>query len=310
MVTNAVSKGLVVGITILLIGVVSATNINVKHIENLKTEMRAGFQPSEVWIDDDFNESTLGWNVTHFDTIQKGVDNASDEGIVYVWNGTYYENVIVNKKLDLIGNGTVGSQNTIIDGRDKGNVVSISASGASISYFTIRNSMEAGIEVELCNKVMVKGCNISASQWGISIDRSDNCSIIDNKISDNSYGIYISRSHFTAVEKNIIRDNSFGLLLDDTRRSQIKKNDIILNAFGIAISISFFDVINYNNIVGNYIIGVTAVASITFAQSNFWGAITGPSFRALGWGDTIFWFVGRIFYFLWSFTPIEDSITS
>ena len=45
-------------------------------------------------------------------TIQGAVDNGNPSDTIYVWVGIYYENVVVNKTLTIIGNG---STNTHID---------------------------------------------------------------------------------------------------------------------------------------------------------------------------------------------------
>jgi len=69
--------------------------------------------------------------------IQNAIDNASAGDTVRVYDGTYYENVIVNKTLTLIGNGT---SKTTIDGGGSGDVVFISADWVNVSGFTITNS--------------------------------------------------------------------------------------------------------------------------------------------------------------------------
>ena len=69
-------------------------------------------------------------------TIQEAINAASEGDTIFVKAGTYYENVIINKKVSLVGEdrGT-----TIIDGSGNGNVVCMtSAAGtANISSFTL-----------------------------------------------------------------------------------------------------------------------------------------------------------------------------
>jgi hypothetical protein len=61
--------------------------------------------PGEVWVDDDFNSGTPGWNVTRFALIQDGVAAVASEGTVHVAAGTYDEQVVMNKALTLQGAG-------------------------------------------------------------------------------------------------------------------------------------------------------------------------------------------------------------
>lgn len=53
-------------------------------------------------------------------SIQNAIDTVDDNGTVYVAGGTYFENLLVNKNLILIGEGR---DNTIIDGQQAGSVI-------------------------------------------------------------------------------------------------------------------------------------------------------------------------------------------
>jgi parallel beta-helix repeat protein len=82
---------------------------------------------------------------------------------IFVESGTYYENVIVNKTLSLIGENT---ETTIIDGKRTGIVVLVTASNVTVSGFTIKNA-EVGMRIESDgnkienNAITDNGCGIS-----------------------------------------------------------------------------------------------------------------------------------------------------
>jgi hypothetical protein len=61
--------------------------------------------PGQVWVDDDFNSGTPGWNVTRFAVIQDGVNAVTSGGTVHVAAGTYEEQVVIDKMLTLQGTG-------------------------------------------------------------------------------------------------------------------------------------------------------------------------------------------------------------
>jgi hypothetical protein len=61
--------------------------------------------PGQVWVDDDFNSGTPGWNVTRFAVVQDGVSAVTSGGIVHVAAGIYDEQVIIDKMLTLQGAG-------------------------------------------------------------------------------------------------------------------------------------------------------------------------------------------------------------
>ena len=69
--------------------------------------------------------------------IQDAIDNASNWDTVFVYNGTYYENVVIDKSIELIGENR---DITKIDGNEMGHVVLIEADLVTISNFTIQHS--------------------------------------------------------------------------------------------------------------------------------------------------------------------------
>jgi len=73
----------------------------------------------------------------NYTTIQDAIDNASDGYTVFVFNGIYYENVAVDKQLNLIGES---KNDTIIDAGGSGSAVRVSADWVKISDFTLQNS--------------------------------------------------------------------------------------------------------------------------------------------------------------------------
>ncbi|MCK4614189.1 MAG: hypothetical protein KAU14_05235, partial [Thermoplasmata archaeon] len=106
------------------------------------------------------------------DNIQDAIDAATEGDTIRVWEGTYYENVVVNKSVSLIGNG---SEETTIDAGGSGSVVKITADWAKMSGF------------------MVTGSGTSWPDAGISVESNHNI-ISKNNCSNNHYGIYLSSS--------------------------------------------------------------------------------------------------------------------
>ena len=86
----------------------------------------------DVWVDDD---APPGWyDATHVHTIQEGVDNVTDGGIVHVYDGDYNENVIVNKSVTIQAAST-----PVVDGMG-GTGFNITANNVTIEGFNITNS--------------------------------------------------------------------------------------------------------------------------------------------------------------------------
>lgn len=161
-------------------------------------------------------------------SIQEGIDAADENGTVYVYNGTYYENVVVNKTVDLIGEDSNG---TIIDGGGSGDVVYVSADRVNISRFIIRHSGDVHIDAGICLD-SVQDCNIRKtsilnSDRGISLTHSSGNNISGNNCSSNGQGIYVDHScSNNTLSRNICSFNSrYGIYLHHS------KNNIIFNNY-------------------------------------------------------------------------------
>ena len=140
-------------------------------------------------------------------TISAAITAANPDDVIEVHAGTYNENVLVNKRLTLIGNGTT---NTTINGGGTGDVVVISADDVNITGFLIFNSgtaaapnYDAGIEVNNANNARIYGNNISGNRDGIFLNSADNCVIENNICYANSVnGITLFFSYFNRLENN------------------------------------------------------------------------------------------------------------
>ena len=86
-----------------------------------------------LYVDDDAPDGGNGSMNKPFNMIQDAVNASSDGDTVRVFNGTYYENVVVNKELTIVGNG---SEVTSIDGGGKGDVVRIVAEDDDIALYS------------------------------------------------------------------------------------------------------------------------------------------------------------------------------
>jgi hypothetical protein len=100
----------------------------------------------------------------NYTSIQKAINNASDNDTIFVSKGTYFENIKINKPLELIGED---KNTTIINSNGSGIVINISADYVKISGFTIMNGgfmsadeSNAGIKIG-SNYNTIYDCNIS-----------------------------------------------------------------------------------------------------------------------------------------------------
>ena len=166
-----------------------------------------------------------------------------------MYNGTYFENVIINKTIYLIGETR---ENTIIDGGSSEDVLFVSSDGVTISGFTLQNGglfnyTYSGIILHFCNNSTIMD-NIIASNFGRSIylSNSSNNTVTGNSILHNSYCIYLSYSNKNTITHNNVSNNFEGVTLSYSNNNIIEGNTISNNAYGM-----FLDSSSNNNIMGN-----------------------------------------------------------
>jgi parallel beta-helix repeat protein len=217
----------------------SSTGFNVKYQSNIVTS----------------NGKTLyvgGSGPGNYTKIQDAIDNASDGDAVFVYNRTYYENLIVNKSINLIGEDR---DTTIIDGNQSEVVVYVTANLINISRFTIKNGSYDGINIYNSSQHVIKDNNIRENiRFGISLLLSNKSIIEDNTITNNKQdGIIIYRSKNNIIRNNHISDNKFGIWMTYfSTGNTITGNDIANRIQGIGVDLLSNVTIRGNNIHNNF----------------------------------------------------------
>lgn len=220
--------------------------------EKKKVEMNSlliVYPPDEVHVNNDYNESTPGWGYDHFDNIQDGVDAVNISGTVLVHNGTYYDNVVIDQELTLMGEDEDegGSNNfSIIDGNNSSDVIKVQADDVEIANLNITNSGnsfdESGIHIYEFNRIVISQNHIYNNGCGIKT-LGNGIEIRENDINSNKYdGI------FTQGDDIIISDNTINF--------SGLANEI---DHGMGIEISYFS--NNIEIYGNIIDSTCAVGT-------------------------------------------------
>ncbi len=217
-------------------------------------ECKASILP-KFYVDDDYDDSTPGWNVDHFSTIQEAIDASNYGDRIVVYEGSYNENILIDHKIDLFGED---KEITIIEGLNSGHTINISASGVNISHFTIKESGTSNDESNIysnAGNLIITDNVIKSGGNGVYLANCNNNIIYDNEIESNVLdGIHLLNSDSNEITYNKITNNDNGLFLYDSsdneisHTSQIKNNDIN----GIFLNeTSNSNQILYNNISSN-----------------------------------------------------------
>ncbi|MEM3730679.1 MAG: NosD domain-containing protein [Candidatus Bathyarchaeia archaeon] len=190
----------------------------------------------------------------NYPTIQQAINAASAGDTIFVKAGMYYENVVVDKPVSLLGEDT---QNTIIDGKGAGTVVKIAVNGVNVSGFTIRKSgyPQSGLLLYYVSGCSINGNIITANRYcGIYLYSSSNNTISGNIITANDHGgIMLYGSSKNSISRNgITANNGDGVLLSDSSNyNSIFENNVVNNPRGIYISHSSNNDVSENNITNN-----------------------------------------------------------
>lgn len=186
------------------------------HVENEygnntleKTEWVHVTNSSLLYVDDD--------EPADFTFIQDAVDASSPGATIIVRNGTYTENVDVDRAVTILSES--GPEYTEVRAANsKDSVFYVTADSVSISGFSVSGGSKplsssaystAGIWL-----YEVKDCNISQNvlsdnYCGLYVILSENCTLEGNTAESNNYGIYLSSSEGNTLQNNRMENNSY-----------------------------------------------------------------------------------------------------
>jgi len=172
-----------------------------------------------------------------FSLIQEAINAASPGDIIFVYSGTYYENVVVNKTVSLVGENR---STTVIDAKGKGTVVVVTAEAANIQNFTVQNSgirpVDSGIVLSKSMSNIVEGNIISNNGFGIGIALSNNNTIYHNVLVNNWVGMRFYSSRLNIVSGNVITNNHDGIKLYDSGDNVLRNNSMVENVYNFGVS--------------------------------------------------------------------------
>jgi parallel beta-helix repeat protein len=253
-----------------------------------------------IYVRANANPSGDGTQEFPYRTIREGITEASSGDTVFVFNGTYNENINITKNLTLMGES---KESTFIDGGGNGHVIDAIGTYNSkihvhILRLTIRN---AGGEISGFDCVTfsyvttseIADNNILNSQngEGISLAHCEVITIRNNHITNNdAAGISLTDSNYNTIQNNIIQNNQKGIhLASFSAYNQIISNslrdNIMYGVYVIQSSSNSFSGNDFTNNGQNAQDASTNIWSID-NQGNYWDDYNNYDNNSDGIGDS------------------------
>jgi parallel beta-helix repeat protein len=157
----------------------------------------------------------LTWTVdgdgsADFNKIQEAINAAKPGDTIYVKTGTYYENVVVNKTVLLVGQDR---DTTIIDSNGTGDTLRVVANNVTVTGFTIQGS----------------------TNYGLILAGTKNSFIYGNLVKNNHWGFFSRGSSNTIVENNTVVNNTAGIQINDSNEFFLRNNNITRNKYNFGV---------------------------------------------------------------------------
>ena len=234
-------------------------------------------EPNTVYVDDD--NSTGPWDGSSerpYQNITSGIERASSGDRIFVFNGTYYEHIIISKQVSLVGENPF---NTVIDGegREFSPIVHVfNTENVVFDGFTVQNTASgfgvggAGVLIWQARNITVRNCVATKCYFGIQVGNSINCRFLNNILIDNhAYAIdFRIGSTNNSIINNLVANNPTGIYIEEAS--------------------SQFNVFYRNNIVSNTN-QATLFGGLNYwdngAEGNYWDDYSGFDLNGDGIGD-------------------------
>jgi len=215
----------------------------------------------------------------NYTKIQDAINDASFGDTVFVYNGTYVENLVVYASINLIGENR---NTTVIDGNGIGYTIFLyyTCSRITINGFTIQNSgsegyYDSGIFIHEAHGVIITDNIVKSNMHGIYLDCTIDCQIRKNIIIENEVGILDlgqSTPHYcfnTTIVGNYISKNDCGIINALYSIGMISNNTITDNGIGIKHDMGSNDIVCMRNNISNNNIGLYSTYGLAVVQNNF-----------------------------------------
>lgn len=238
-------------------------------------------QSADIYVDWNASYRGVGWyDATHVATISQAISNANDGDTIFIYNGTYNEEVTINKRVSIIGQKNSTSptdyiNDTVIISKNPTDACfNIESHWVNISNiaFSCQNALKPCVLVESHNHINISDCLFThaiqgTTGCGVKLDAVGYVDIYNNVFYGSGCGIWFESmgfSHHCTIRNNSITtyhhadDNACGIKINrDNSYNTIDNNIIYNNSFAGVHIFGTWNTITNNTISGNGRSGIT-----------------------------------------------------
>ncbi len=226
-------------------------------------------EQAEIWVDDDYDAGTPGWNVTHFATLTQGLSVVAPGGTIHLYEGTYTGPFQIAKPgVHIEGMGAAA--NTVLHGNGGNYAVYITANNVTLTRLAVMGASVQGVRLASCAGDRIAECLIQGNGCaGVEIAAGQNHIIEANEIADNqsagqALGVHVIQgASGVIVRQNVIRRHrdtlkqGAGVLIESgCSATQVLTNTLENNDFGVRITESTGSVIEGNTVTLSGLSGI------------------------------------------------------
>jgi parallel beta-helix repeat protein len=157
-----------------------------------------------------------------YTNIQDAIDDSAPGDTVRIYAGTYYERIVLDKKLTLVGNGT---SETVINGGNGGDVITIDADWCKVTGFKITKagaiySSHSGVRI-LSDNNTLENCDSSGNHYGFNFKDTET-QTFKNCTSNSCFkAFYFSYSYHNTFINCVTNNNYYGYQLHYSHDNKI-----------------------------------------------------------------------------------------
>ena len=179
-----------------------------------------------------------------FSSVQDAINYSQDNNFIVIHNGSYYENLVVDKPLKI--KSASGNPDDVV-------IISSSVSHLPVIHVKSSNVEIAGLTVTGKEEKTISG---------IFLDNVDNCHIINSKITNTTDGILADHSSKNSIQNNVLVSNTFhAISFINSNDNDFEENSIYNNERGVYLNNSDGNVVINNEVYNNLHYGIALLES-------------------------------------------------